>query len=104
MRKSTNRQLIQYMRKKCVVVKKTEISWRSEECFELRPGDVVYGLSPVLYLDHYFLTLLPLVSSGMVIYIQCHCMLEVCDMIFDFEVFSRLLLNDCMNLKRDFEL
>jgi hypothetical protein len=31
-------------------------------------------------------------------------MLEVCDLLFDFDFIGELQLRDCMNLRRDFEL
>ena len=36
-------------------------------------------------LVQYFLTMLPFLLCGMVMYILCHCMLEVCDLLFYFD-------------------
>jgi hypothetical protein len=53
---------------------------------------VIYEKQPVAYaqmifvlaLVQYFLSLLLLLPFNMVIYILCHCMLEVCDLFFFF--------------------
>ena len=36
-------------------------------------------------LFQYFLSMFPHLSFGMLMYIRCHCMLEVCDLLFDFD-------------------
>lgn len=43
-------------------------------------------LASRLALVQYFLTMLPSLSFGMVMYILCHCMFKVCDLLFDFDV------------------
>ena len=42
---------------------------------------LAFSLELVLY----FLTILPFLSFGMVLNILSHCMLEVCDLLFDFD-------------------
>ena len=39
----------------------------------------------VLDLVRHFLTVLPILPFGVVMYILCHCMLEVCNLLFDFD-------------------
>lgn len=43
------------------------------------------GLVFALALAQYFLIVLPVLPSGMVMNVLCHCMLEVCDLTFDFD-------------------
>ena len=54
-----------------------------------------------LSLVQYFLTILSFLPFGMVMYILCQCLLEVCALLFDF-------IGNCgedtvMNLRRDFD-
>ena len=87
-RKAANREWNQPKRKKCVGGNKAKRSWRSEESFDIRHEDAEFGVCPAgfqLYLNQYFLTMSPSLCFGMVMSILCHCMLEVCDMLFDFD-------------------
>lgn len=43
-RKTANREWNQPKREKRVTVKKVEQSWRSEACFDARPGDAEFGV------------------------------------------------------------
>ena len=66
-------------REKYVAANKAE---RSEEYFDIRHGHAEFGVTPLgfeLALVENFLTMLPFLPFGMVMYILCHCMLEVCD-------------------------
>lgn len=38
-----------------------------------------------LALIHYFFTMFPFSPFGMIMFILCHCMLEVCNLLFDFD-------------------
>ena len=71
---------------KNVSVNMVERIWRHEEHFDIRLGDITFGVfsaclgscfSPVF--SHY--SLLPF---GIVLYTLCHYMLEVCDLLFLF--------------------
>jgi hypothetical protein len=69
-----------------VAVSKAERSWRSAECIDIRHGDAESGVCLAGFqfvLVQYFLTMMP---SGMVIYILCHYMVEVCDLFFEFDL------------------
>lgn len=57
----------------------------------------VFGLAFGLAFVQDFITTLPLLSFGMVMYIQGHCMLEVGDLIFhfDFTEYYFLMHNPC---------
>jgi hypothetical protein len=57
-----------------------------------------------LALVQYFLTTLPSLHFEMVIYILCHCILGICDLVSLLWFYRRLQLKDCINLRRDFEL
>lgn len=64
-------------REKRVTIKKVERSWRSEACFDARPGDAEFGVCPIGFgfdLAQYFLTMLAFRPSGMVVDIPCHYM------------------------------
>lgn len=70
-------------RKKCVIVNKADQSWRSENILtsdmEMQNVEIaqwVFSLS----LTQYFLTVIPSLRFGKVMYISCHCMLQVCDL------------------------
>lgn len=39
--------------KKCVTVNKAERSWRSEECFDGRPGDAEFGVCPYIFQSYF---------------------------------------------------
>lgn len=45
----------------------------------------MYSLVFTFALVQYFLAILPFLHFGMVMYILCHYMLEVFDMLFDFD-------------------
>lgn len=51
------------------------------EIKNLEISQLVFGLA----LIHYFLTMLPFLCFGMIMYILCHYMLEVCDLLLGFE-------------------
>jgi hypothetical protein len=51
-----------------------------------------------------FLIMLPLLSFGMVMYILCHCMLKVCNLIFDFDFMGCYNWEIAWRLWRDFGL
>jgi hypothetical protein len=60
MRKAGNIEWNQPKRMKFVEVIKAERSWRLEECFDIRHGDVKFGVCPVGFcscLVQYFLTM-----------------------------------------------
>ena len=40
----------------------------------------------VLALGQYFLTMFPFFHFGMVMFILCYCLLEECDLLFDFYI------------------
>ena len=72
----------------CVVVNKTERSWKYEEHFDIRGEDAEFGLCPAgfgLGMVQYFLTVFLSLHFGVVMYILCHDMLKVCDLLFDFD-------------------
>ena len=50
-----------------------------------------------LALVQYFLIILPF---GMTVYILSHYMLEVCDLLFDFDFMERLQLRDCLQSQK----
>ena len=54
-------------------------------------------------LVQYFLTMFLSLCFGVILYILCHCMLEICDL-FLILIFRGLQLRDYMNLRRNFEL
>lgn len=83
LKRAAKREWNQPKRKKCVAVNKAKRSWRSEECFDISYGDAEFGVCPVcLTLVQYFLTMLRSLPFGIVVYILCHYMLEVCDLVF----------------------
>ena len=53
-----------------------------------------------LVLAQYFLMMPPFLSIGMVMYILCHYMLEVCDLLFTFDITRDLYLRDCSESQR----
>ena len=68
----------------CVAINKAERIWRSEEYFDVRHRDAEFGVSPAvlgLVSVQYFLTTLPSLCIEMVMYILCHDMSEVCDLV-----------------------
>jgi hypothetical protein len=86
-RKATNKMWNQLKRKKCVAVKKAERSWRSEVHTDIRHGVAMFKVCSAGFwscLVQYFLTVLPSIHSGMLMYILCHYMLEVHDLFFFF--------------------
>lgn len=90
MRRASNREQKQHKREKCIAVINIEWSWRFEEYFDVTNGDAEFGVYPAgfwsfffFFLVQHFLTLPPLYSFGMEMYILCHCMLEDCDLGFD---------------------
>ena len=65
-----------------------------------------FRVCPVVFdlvLFQYFLIMLPSIYFG-IRYILCHYMLEVCNLLFNFDFYRGLQLRDCMNLRRNFEL
>ena len=89
-RRDTNREYNQPTRKKSVVVHRAEQSWRPEEHFDTRHGDAEFGFCPAGFWSCFgpvFSRFVPLLSFGMVMYILCHYMLEVCDLLFDFDFY-----------------
>ena len=61
-------------------------------------AQLVFGLALV----QYFLTVIPSLHFGIVIYILCHSMLEVCHLLFFlFCIYRVLQLRYCMNLRRE---
>ena len=74
------------MRKKCAAVNKAERSWRSEECFDIKHEEfrVVQLVFNLASLQH-FLTMHPSLHFGALMYILCHYMLEVGDLVFNFD-------------------
>ena len=52
-------------------------------------------LSFGLTLVQYFLTMLRSLCFGMVVHILCQCVLEVCDLLYDFDFYRGLQLRDC---------
>jgi hypothetical protein len=73
--KDASKEYNQTKRKKCVAINKAERSWRSEEHFAFLLGDVELGVCPVGPIFPH-----PFLHFGTVMYIPCHCMLEVCDL------------------------
>ena len=68
-------------------VDKDERSWRSEECFDIRHGDMEVEFALLAFsfgLAQYFITILPFLHCGMAMYLW-HCMLKICDLLYDFE-------------------
>ena len=61
---------------------------------------LIFGLALV----RYFLAVLPSLCFEIVMCILCYYMLEVCDLLFDFDFYRRLQLEDYMYLRRNFEL
>ena len=85
LRRDANRVWSQPKRKKCVVINKAERIWRSEQYFDIRHGDIKLEVCLVSFwfvLVQYLLMLLHFLLFEMVIYIMCHCTLEVCDLHF----------------------
>ena len=83
----------QFKRKKCVVVNKAIWNYRSEEHFDIRHGDAEFGICPAVFslaLIQCFLTMSPSQCFRMVMYILCHYMMEVCDLLFDFAFYMLL--------------
>ena len=68
--------------KKHAAVNKAERSWRSKEHFDIRHGGAEFGVCPAVFCPVFLQILFPF---GMVIYILCYYMLEVCDMLFKFD-------------------
>jgi hypothetical protein len=71
-------------RKKGVAVNKAERSWRSEDRVDIRRGDAEFVVGPAgswSCLGSVFpqYALFP-ICSGTIMFILCHCMLEVCDL------------------------
>ena len=69
-------------RKKHAAVNRAERSWRSKEHFDIRHGGVGFGVCPAVFCPVFLHILFPF---GMVMYILCYCMLEVCDLLFKFD-------------------
>jgi hypothetical protein len=67
------------------------------EIQSLNFDQMVFGLPLV----QYFFTIL---TFRIVMHTMCHCMLEVCDLLFHFGFYRGLQLKNGMNLRRDFEL
>jgi hypothetical protein len=56
-----------------------------EECFDIRHGDAEFGqLDFSLASVQYFFIMFPSLRCGTVMYILCHCMLEVCNLFLKF--------------------
>lgn len=72
------------------------LSGMKMQCLEF--AQLVFRLA----LFQYFLTMTPSLHSGMLLYILCHYMLEVCDM-FLF-LFYTDYIYETMNLRRDYKL
>lgn len=69
------------------VCRKAERNWRSEARFDIRCGDAEVAVCPVAFnlaLAQFFLILPPFLLFGMARPILCHCMLEVCELLFNF--------------------
>ena len=49
LRRAANREYNQPKRKKCVAVNKSERSWRSEECFDIRHGDAEFETTHLIF-------------------------------------------------------
>jgi hypothetical protein len=84
-RKAAYRDWNQPKSKNFVAVNKAESSWRSEEHYGIRHGDAEFGVCQLVFilaLIWYFLTMSSFLPFEMVMYILCHCMLEVCDLLF----------------------
>ena len=65
-------------------INKTEGSWKDEKCFNERHEmqNLEFALLGFgLALVQYFLILLPFVPQKIVVYILCHCMLEMGDLL-----------------------
>ena len=89
-KRAANREWNQSKRKKCVAVNKAKRSWRSEEELvsdmemqSLEFSPLVFHLALVLY----FFAIFSSLHFGMVMYILYHYMLEVCDLLFDFDFY-----------------
>lgn len=54
LRKAADREWSQPKREKCLVVNKSERNWRSEECFDIRHGDIAFGVCPAGFLLSFF--------------------------------------------------
>lgn len=66
-------------RDKYAAVNKTERSWNSEECSNIRHGKIEFGDCPAGFQSCFgpvLLNMFPFLSFARVIYILCHCMLE----------------------------
>ena len=87
-RKVANREWNQPKRKQCTAVNKDERSWRYEEHFDIRHGEAEFGVCPAgfgLVLVQIFFTMILFLPFGIVMYILCHCMLEIHDLVFHFD-------------------
>lgn len=89
--------------KKFTRVNKAERGWKSGRHFDIRHGGAEFEVCPAGFSSSssYFVLFPPF---WMVIYILCHCMLEVCDLLFHFHFFQGTIVRDYMSLRRDFEL
>ena len=91
LREAANKEQNQSKRKKCVPVNKATGSRRSEEHFDIRHGDAEFGVCPVVFWSccgpvcpHY--APFPSIWNGKVLYRLWNCMLEVCDLLFHFDL------------------
>ena len=72
-------------REECVAVNKATKSWGSEECFDIRHGDVEFGLFSAGFQSCFgpvFPHCAPFPTFETAMYILCHYMLEVSDLFF----------------------
>ena len=86
-RRAANREWNQPKRKKCAAVSKAELSWRSEEHLDIRHGDAEFGVCPAGFQSCFvpvFPHCAPLATFWNVMYVLCHYMLGVCDLLFLF--------------------
>jgi hypothetical protein len=86
-RKAAIREWSKPKRKKCVAVNKAEESWKSEEPFDFKNGNEVFGVCSAGFWSCFgpvFISslVLPSLHFGMIMYVLCHLMLELCDLFF----------------------
>ena len=86
LRSTSDREWNHPRRKKCVAVHKAEGSWTSEELFDIRHGDAEFGVGLASF-QSCFATILPSLCFGMIMYILCYYIWEVCGLLFDFDFY-----------------
>ena len=86
LRRAATREWNQLKREKCAAITPAERSWSSEECFDIRQKYRIYSEGFCYCFGQYYLTMSPFLPFGII----CHCILKVCDLLFDFHFMGGL--------------